>query len=77
MESGHIEIEDNPILQDWMQEAGRRAIARLLRMQLEGVFGPLPLWATERLKHAPQIDIESWACKLDTASSLEGVLGQE
>ena len=77
MESGYIEIEDNPILQDWMEEAGRRANARVLRMQLEGKFGALPQWVLERLKHATQIDLDSWFAKVVTASSLEGILGRE
>ena len=48
----------------------------ILHDQLETKFGPLPRWADARLAKADPAQLERWAKKILTASSLEGVLGR-
>ena len=48
----------------------------ILHDQLETKFGALPRWADARLTKANPVQLERWAKKILTASSLEGVLGR-
>ncbi len=81
MGSGYVDVESNPILMDWMEEASEKArrkeAAKLLRIWLESRFGSLPAWAEERLNVAGTDELESWVHRTLTATSLPDVLGQE
>ncbi len=87
-----IDITKNKILMRWQREflaegeakgeAKGRAEGKaegmtiILHDQLETKFGALPKWADTRLTKANPAQLERWAKKILTASSLEGVLGR-
>ena len=77
MGSGYVDIESNPILQDWMAEAGERArkkeAAKMLRLFMHGKFGPLPEWVDQRISNATADEMELWAERLLTVSTIEAV----
>ena len=51
-------------------------MVQVLREQMQIKFGPLPKWAEDRLSHASPAQIERWARKILSASTLENVLGK-
>ncbi|MBM3783625.1 MAG: hypothetical protein FJW30_04650 [Acidobacteria bacterium] len=63
-------------------KAGRKSgiatgMVHLLETQLESKFGPLPEWATARIRRATQAQMIRWSKKLLTAGSLAGVIGRK
>ena len=50
--------------------------AELLEEMLRDRFGPLPPWATKRLKSATPVQLALWAKKLLAGDPLEVVLGR-
>jgi len=80
-----IDIEKNVILRDIRDSAMAEGEARgkaegmmlILRDVLESKFGALPKWAAQRLDKAAPAQVERWARKVLTASTLEGVLGRK
>jgi hypothetical protein len=76
-----IDITKNPVLMKWRREAlheGRvQGKSEMLRDQLEIKFGSLPKWAGDRLASATPAQLERWAKKVLTGSTLETVLGKQ
>jgi flagellar biosynthesis/type III secretory pathway protein FliH len=52
-------------------EGGRAVLERQLRRR----FGPLPTEAAERLRGAPEADVEAWADNVLDAATLDEVFG--
>ena len=53
-------------------EKGRvEGASRLLKRQLERRFGVLPSWATEKLSHASEQDLEAWGDAVLTEPTIE------
>jgi len=50
--------------------------SRLLKRLLERRFGPLPEWASERLRGAKEEELEGWSEVVLTAPTLEAVFGK-
>lgn len=87
-----IDITKNKVLMRWQREFIAEGQARgrveglaegkaegmtiILQDRLETKFGALPKWAGARLTKANPAQLERWAKKILTASSLEGVLGR-
>jgi len=86
-----IRLRDDGLLmqfrREWMAE-GRREGKRegklegvlegmrtLLRGTLEGKFGRIPSWASERIKSSNRAQLNRWSRKAATAESIERVLG--
>ena len=61
---------------EYVQDAMRYALRRMLRGMLTRKFGKVPKWVDERLKEATTGNIENWSIKILTADSIEGVLGK-
>ncbi len=57
-------------------EGRAEGMMQVLRGQMRSKFGSLPRWADARLKSATAAQAETWAQKLLTADTLEGVLGK-
>jgi hypothetical protein len=84
-----IDIRKNPVLMRWQKEFLAEGIqkgreegreegrALILTDQLRAKFGPVPKWASERIKRASSQELSQWARKVLTAGSLEGVLGKK
>ena len=51
--------------------------SKLLRRLLERRFGALPAWATEKLSHASEQDLEAWGDAVLTAPTLEAVFNTD
>ena len=57
------------------REQGReQGKQELLRDQFIAKFGPLPEWASQRLKSATAEELKSWAGRILTSTSLEDTL---
>ncbi len=50
--------------------------AKLLRRQLAHRFGPLPGWVEDRLEHATEADLESWADRILDSQTLDEVFSR-
>ncbi|MEY6434298.1 DUF4351 domain-containing protein, partial [Thioalkalicoccus limnaeus] len=49
------------------------SLARLLTRR----FGPLPVWATQRIDAAPAAQLDAWLDGIFDATSLEDLIGDE
>ncbi len=78
-----IDITKNTVLMRWQREflaegeakGEVKGMAKILRDQLEIKFGPVPKWASTRLAKSTPAQLERWAKKILTATSLEAVVG--
>lgn len=86
-----IRMRDDGLLmhfrRKWMAEAKREGVREgrlegvlegmrtLLRGTLEGKFGRIPSWASERIKSSNRAQLNRWSRKAATAESIERVLG--
>ena len=50
--------------------------AKLLRRQLTRRFGPLPHWVQQRLEHATEAELESWADRVLESRSLDEIFAR-
>ena len=74
--SQYVDIQKNVILKEiWADGKAEGAIA-LLTDQLNQRFGPLPAWASARLRKATPAQTQKWSRMVLTAATLEGVLGK-
>ena len=80
MGSGYVDIESNPILKEWMDEAlekgyqrGLQSTVRVVRRLLAAKFGRLPDWVDARLAGATAEELESWNERALTAPTIEAV----
>ena len=71
-----IDVTKNPVLMRWSRESEAKGMNKMLHVQLETKFGPLPKWAGDRMSKATPPQIERWAKKVLTADTLEAVLGK-
>ena len=78
--SQYVDIQKNVILKeiwaDGKAEGKTEGAIALLTDQLNQRFGPLPAWASARLRKATPAQTQKWSRMVLTASSLEGVLGK-
>ena len=58
-----------------MEKGIGKGQARLLKLQMQQRFGPLPVEAEARLRDAPPEQLEAWALRVLEASSLDEVFG--
>jgi len=76
----YVDIQKNEILReicdDVRAEGKAEGALSVLTYQLEMKFGPLPGWATARLRKASPEQTRRWTRKVLTASTLEAVLGR-
>ncbi len=54
----------------------KRGEVRILRIQIEKRFGPLPGWAEERIHAASFASLEGWALRILDAGTLKTVLAE-
>ncbi len=77
-----IPIDDEVLDHPWLRDVVLRREAkselqgetRMLRLQLERRFGPLPEWAVRRLETADTTALENWGLRLIDAASLAEAL---
>jgi predicted transposase YdaD len=80
----YVDFQKNVILRDiWNDgkaegkaEGQAEGALAILSGQLAEKFGPLPRWASTRLRKASPEQIFDWSRKVLTAETLEGVVGQ-
>ncbi len=72
-----LAIEKNVFIRDAYESGRAEGKVELVRGMLEAKFGPLPRWAQGRLRKATSDDLQSWAKKTLTSSTLEGVIGKQ
>jgi hypothetical protein len=58
-----------------LREGRQEGQTKLLRRQLTRRFGPLQLWAQERLGQASEAELEEWADRVLECRSLKEVFG--
>jgi hypothetical protein len=65
--------------QEWkdegLREGRREGETKFLRRLLTRRFGPLPLWAEERLGQAGETELEEWGDRVLECRSLKEVFG--
>ena len=67
--------EEADIVTGFLQRARAEGERAVLAPQLRRRFGPLPPEAAERLRRAPEADLEAWADNVLDAGSLDEVFG--
>jgi hypothetical protein len=71
------------IAEQWVQEGMEKGMekgigqdqAKLLKLQIQQRFGPLPMEVETRLRDAPPEQLEAWALRVLEAASLDEVFG--
>ena len=71
MVTGHIQQAREQGVRQGRAEGGRAVLERQLRRR----FGALPTEAAERLRRAPEADVEAWADNVLDAATLDEVFG--
>lgn len=72
--SQYVDIQKNVILKDIWDEGKAEGAITLLTDLLNQRFGPLPAWASARLRKATPAQTQKWSRMVLSASTLEGVL---
>ena len=58
------------------KEGRKEGEGRLLRLQLEQRFGPLPAWVATRLQQATEAQLEQWGKRVLTCETLDAVFAE-
>ena len=64
-------------MQQGMQQGEQKGFAKLVALQLQLRFGPMPEWAQERLSTASEEQLTQWAGAILTAQSLDDLFGAD
>ncbi len=62
-------------MQEGMQQGIRDGMARVLGIMLSSQFGPLPPEVASKIASSPAEQIDAWADRLLSASSLDEIFG--
>ncbi len=63
-------------VEEWTRNWVQKGEAAMLLRLLERRFGPLPGWATDRVRTPDATGLEEWGLRLLDATSLSEVLGE-
>lgn len=62
---------------EFVQDAVRNGLVKMLRGQLTTKFGSVPRWVDDRLASATSAQVQRWSKRIFAAATLEGVLGKK
>jgi hypothetical protein len=72
----YVDIQKNAILKDIWDEVRAEGATSILSAQLKEKFGPLPAWASTRLRKASPQQILAWSRLVLSATMLQEVVGR-